>query len=198
MAQKSGMEFMNCLPLAAAFFFSSLLRAEIRPVWALGKFDQSPVEFSADAPKPVLFRIGQSDPARDWPRAQGLGEPSKIVFQLDTVEGAFFLKIGALIERPRVPALEITINGHSGLFYLHPRLSYSRGDFSYAFDPHESQSAIRIHIPNGFLQRGTNTIAIACVDDPPSPADRRVSTISFDALSLEQDASARNHRAEIT
>jgi len=58
----------------------------------------------------------------------------------------------------------VTINGQSGVFYLHPRLSYHPGDFSYAFDPHESDGDLQVEIPNAFLKRGDNVISLLCVD----------------------------------
>ena len=128
--------------LLSAFLFLPLLAAQgqNRTVWQIGKFDESPVEFSSEAKGPITFRVGTSEAQKDWPGRQQTGDSHRIVFSLPSIEGAYSLKIGTLIEQPRVPALRIDVNGHTGTFYLHPKLSYSRSDFSYAFDPHESQS----------------------------------------------------------
>lgn len=183
------------LPLACA-------HAEPRTIWQIGKFDQSPEEFAANAAEPVRFVIGKSVPGNDWPRSQGLGSASEISFSLDPINptsaGVYSLRIAVRIERPRVPALEIAVNSHKGTFFLHPKLSYSRSDFSFAFDPHESQSVLNIDIPTAFLKRGKNTIAIACVDIPKSAEDPEVSGISYDALSLEQDLSRKFDAKGIT
>jgi hypothetical protein len=167
-------------------------QAEVRNVWQLGKFDQSPVEFSRNAADTAAFRIGSSDPGKNWPGRQQTGHTYKILFSLNSITGVYSLKIGTLIEQPRVPMLQININGHAGWFYLHPKLSYSRGDFSYAFDPHESQSSVLIDIPPAFLKLGENAIAITCLDDPPTPpGEKEIGGITYDALSLEQDTSRK-------
>jgi alpha-mannosidase len=165
--------------------------------WQIGKFDDSPVEFSRAAEDNVTFEIGKSNPNTDWPGRQTTGHSYRILFTLDSVSGTYRLKIATLIDRPRVPALQIGVNGHQGSFYLHPKLSYSRSDFSYAFDPHESQTTLEIEIPISFLKKGQNAVTITCFDDPPTPAGKEeIGGISYDALSLEQNASrAASERA---
>ncbi|MDQ2710635.1 MAG: polysaccharide lyase family protein [Acidobacteriota bacterium] len=166
------------------------LQAQNRTVWQIGKFDESPVEFSRAAGKSITFRIGTSEAQKDWPGRQETGDTNRIVFSLPSVEGVYSLKIGTLIEQARVPALLIDVNGHSGTFYLHPKLSYSRSDFSYAFDPHEAQSRLSISLPSTFLKQGENVIAITCKDNPATPAgEEEIGGISYDALSLEQQPS---------
>src|SRR5579872_5124907 len=118
------------------------LTAQTRSVWQIGRFDQSPVEFSRGGENSVTFEAGKSDAGKDWPAHQMTGHSYRIAFPLDSLAGNYVLRIATLIEEPRVPALRIEVNGHAGVFYLHPKLSYSRSDFSYAFDPHESQSEI--------------------------------------------------------
>jgi len=168
-----------------ALLFPVGAQAQSRTVWQIGTFNDSPVEFSAAANGPVIFKIGQSDASKEWPGRQEAGHPYKILFSLPAIEGAYSLKIAALIDRPRVPALRVEINGHSGMFYLHPQLSYSRSDFSYAFDPHESQSSIEVPIPQSFLKAGPNVLTITGVDDPATPADdKEIGGISYDALAL--------------
>ena len=184
--------------LPALFLLVGLANAqpESQKVWQIGKFDESPVEFSAHVTGAVKFRVGTSDPGKDWPSRQMTGQPYQITFSLDNVSGSYSLRIGALIDQPRVPALRIDVNGHSGIFYLHPKLSYSRSDFSYAFDPHESQSALDIDIPASFLMQGKNNITVTCTDDPATPGgEKELGGISYDALSLERSA-AKSDRAE--
>src|SRR5579884_302243 len=123
-------------------------------VWQIGKFDQSPVEFSRSAQESVNFEVGKSDPGKDWPGRQETGDSYRIDFSLNSVQGSYTLKIAALIDRPRIPAFRVDVNGHAGIFFLHPKLSYSRSDFSYAFDPHESQSTVDAGIPASFLKQG--------------------------------------------
>ncbi len=142
------------------------------------------------------YRVGQSNWKTDWPGSQEVKQPYKITFSLDSVRGTYTLKIGTLIDRPLVPVLQIDVNGHTGLFFLHPKLSYSRSDFTFAFDPHESQSTVTADIPASLLKQGENTITITCVDEPSSPGNNdRFSGLSYDALSLNQDPAPRPNRA---
>jgi alpha-mannosidase len=168
-------------------------------IWQIGKFDQSPVEFLSPLKDSVTYRAGQGNWRSDWPRSQGVGHPYTILFAIDSIQGLYTFRISTLIERPRVPVLRIEVNSHRGTFYLHPKLSYSRSDFSYAFDPHESQSEVAIAIPGPFLRVGQNAITITCIDDPAStPEEQKASGITFDALSLEQDSSREQELADIS
>jgi alpha-mannosidase len=168
------------------------LQAQTRTVWQIGKFDQSPVEFQGTASAPAVYEVGKSDWRKDWPGEQSVDTPRSIVFSLESVRGTYTLKITVLVERPRVPAMRLEINGHAGTFYLHPKLSYSRSDFTYAFDPHESQSELSIQVPPTYLKAGQNTLMVDPVDEPASSAEeRRESGITFDALSLSQDPEGR-------
>ncbi len=165
--------------------------AAAQTVWQIGTFDQSPVEFSTQIQTQVDYQVGKSTAAKDWPSRQQTGQTFRIAFQLATLKGNYLLKIGTLIDRPRVPALKIEMNGHAGTFFLHPKLSYSRSDFAFAFDPHESQSPIEIEIPSGFLKVGDNSLTITCVDDPATATgEEELGGISYDALSLEQSNAA--------
>jgi hypothetical protein len=174
------------IPLA---LFAASFPANARTIWQIGKFDQSPVEFSPQRQDVVNFNVGTSEPAKDWPAAQATGHTYRISFSLDAPQGSYQLKIATLIDRPRVPALKLDLNGHVGAFYLHPELSYSRSDFSYAFDPHESQSTVSVSIPASYLKQGLNTIAITCIDTPETPAGQEeIGGLSYDALSLAQQS----------
>src|SRR6185437_12942865 len=96
-------------------------------IWQIGEWNQSPVEFSDHARgAPLDYQVGKSNWKTDWPGAQEVKQPFKITFSLESVRGTYTLKIGTLIDRPLVPALQVDVNGHAGLFFLHPKLSYSR------------------------------------------------------------------------
>ncbi|HSU33225.1 MAG TPA: polysaccharide lyase family protein [Bryobacteraceae bacterium] len=187
------MNLLNRFALCFFLAFVASARAEVRHLWQIGEWNQSPVEFSSKAASSAVdYRVGKSDWKQDWPRTQPVKQPYRISFPLDSTAGTYSLKIGTLIRYPRVPALQIDVNGHAGVFYLHPQLSYSRSDFSYAFDPHESQSTITAEIPASFLKNGENTITITCVDNPVSPEDQdRFSGIGYDALSFDQGTSGK-------
>ena len=174
---------LTLLPLLLA----ANAQADDKTVWQIGKFDQSPVEFSAKPSDSVVFRVGTSKPEEDWPGRQVTGESFRIVFPLNPVSGGYSFKIAALIDQPRVPLLRIDVNGHAGMFFFHPKLSYSRSDFSFAFDPHESQSTLDTDIPGSFFKQGENTITLTCVDDPvTAPGEKELGGITYDALSLEE------------
>ena len=194
------LRFLRCKTVYIIGLLSVICaQAQVQPVWQIGKFDESPVEFAPKAGSAVEFHVGASTPAKDWPGSQETGETYKVIFSLDSVDGPYTLKIGALIDRPRVPALRIEINGHSGKFFLHPKLSYSRSDFSYAFDPHESQSTIDVDVPASFLKKGENTLSITCEDDPATvPGEQEIGGLSYDALSLEKAPAERKHGADVT
>ncbi|MGH9582086.1 MAG: polysaccharide lyase family protein, partial [Bryobacteraceae bacterium] len=184
------------LPLLLIFLPFIVAEAQPQSVWQIGKFDESPVEFSQGAEKSVTFEVGKSNASKDWPGRQVTGHPYRILFNLGPVRGVYTLRIATLIDRPRVPALEIGVNGHTGTFFLHPKLSYSRSDFSYAFDPHESQSTLNIDIHGSLLKQGENAIVITCIDDPPTPnGDKEIGGISYDALSLNRDAAGKTAQA---
>jgi alpha-mannosidase len=182
---------MSKIPRCGALWLLAFLplisaQAEVRTVWQIGKFDESSVEFGGRVERNVVFHVGTNDPGKDWPPRQETGASYQIEFALDSVGGPYVLKIATLIEQPRVPMLRLAVNGHSGSFYLHPKLSYSRSDFSYAFDPHESESAVEVDIPTSFLKPGQNTLSITCLDDPPTrPGETELGGISYDALTLQ-------------
>src|SRR5262249_2161269 len=98
--------------LPALFVLAGLATAqpESQKVWRRGKFDESPVEFAAHLTGGVKFRVGTSDRSKDWPSRQMTDQPYQILFSLDEISGSYSLKIGALIDQPRVPALRIDVN----------------------------------------------------------------------------------------
>jgi alpha-mannosidase len=177
---------------AAMLLAAASANGQTSAIWQIGKFDDSPVEFSRAAQDSLTFEVGKDSADKDWPRAQSTGHPYRILFDLSSVNARYTLRIATLIDKPRVPALRIDVNGHAGTFYLHPKLSYSRSDFSYAFDPHESDSTVDVDIPGSFFKDGHNIISITCIDDPATPSgDEEIGGISYDALSLESASTSR-------
>ena len=171
-------------------------------LWQIGTFDQSSFEFAAaNTTKPVRFQVGSSDPKKDWPGKQRTGDPYVVAFALGYVTGSYSLRINLLIEEPRIPALLIDVNGHAGVFYLHPKLSYSRSGFTYAFDPHEAESEISVEVPRAFLKQGANILTLTCVDQPMTPkGELELGGISYDALSFEHhvNGAGTNQPADIS
>jgi alpha-mannosidase len=187
-------------PLLAVSVASLFAEEAPQTIWQIGKFDQSPLEFSGRASGPTAqFEVGKSDWRTDWQPHQTINQPYKILFPLPSTANSYTLKIAALIEQPRIPSLQVSVNGHRGTFFFRPRLSYYPGGFTFAFDPHESDSTLEIQIPPTFLKVGTNAITLTCIDDPaPAPGEEKFSEIVYDALSLEHDSTKGSRSQEMS
>src|SRR5690349_5137321 len=195
---------MNCFPRTlkamligfVMFSGSQYASAATQVVWQIGKFDKSSVEFTAVVPPAaktteataqadVVYTLGKSKAETDWPGKQpgaSNGQegfrrhPYAIQFELSSApQGLYTLKVGLLVECPRLSRLEVEINGHHALYYQHPALDYSGGNVLDAFLPNYSYSVISAEIPTKFLHRGNNQLVLTAND---SPTDRDNSTNS--------------------
>ena len=129
------MSWLNKTLLLFVLSLTTLVPGQGKTVWQIGTFDQSPLEFSSATQDAVTFEVGKSDPHKNWPGTQGVQHPYRVKFLLDSSEGSYVLRIGTVIEQPRVPTLRIDVNGHAGTFYLHPDLTYFPGDSAFAYHP---------------------------------------------------------------
>ncbi|MDR3674456.1 MAG: polysaccharide lyase family protein [Acidobacteriota bacterium] len=197
-----------CQPAAAAS----------QTVWQIGKFDKSSLEFfrlNTPIPKPagqsqsdVVYVIGKSKEENDWPNFQpgssnGIAghrpHPYTIQFDLPSIpRGLYTLKVALLVERPRVPRLEVAINGHRGLYFQHPVLDYSGGDVNGAFMPGYSADTITAELPTAFLRQGKNELTFIANDDPSDRDDATDCGLYYDALELDQDAGAKFSPTELS
>lgn len=184
------------------------VQASGQTVWRIGAFDQSSGEFASGADLNRPFMVGQSTARVDWPAFQpgsangaegDHAHPRTIVFTLHSApQGIYDLKVAMLVEHPRISALQIDVNGHSGRFYQHPLLNYRMGDVSGAFFPEYSSDTIEARFPASYLHQGENRIVLTAVDEP-SPGDAPSldgtpagdSGVVYDALELDQEAGAR-------
>ena len=188
--------------LAFVFIFSlyvllpaGRLHGAENTVWQIGIFNQSPHEFNDQAPvgspnyNPV-FIVGKST-SMDWPARQPGSEndaegsrphPFTILFDLPSKpSGTYRLTISALLYDPRVPRLEISINGQKGAYYFPRKLSYFPG-VRELWVPIYSGGEIGVDLPDGALRAGENKLVLTALDEPKSgPAD---SWITYDALRL--------------
>jgi hypothetical protein len=201
------------------FSLPATVQAGAQKVWQVGTFDESSLEFKAggiDYSSPAqdpVFTVGKSDPAKDWYAFQpgsGNGEagfrphPYTIKFDLTSVpQGVFSLKAGLLAYMARLPRLQIEMNGHRGLFYLHPKLNYAGGDTNSVFIPIYSYGTIEAEFPAQFLVRGTNSLVLTAIDEPAQRDDSRSSGIGnsglvYDALELDNDPSAKYAARRLT
>jgi hypothetical protein len=188
-------------------------------VWQIGKFDQSSGEFYHGRAQPatlgpahpksdVLFIIGKSNPATDWPafqpgsangRAGFRRHPYTIQFDLpDVPRGLYTLKVALLVETPRVPRLQVQINGHRALLFQHPTLNYAGGDGSSVFLPAYSADTIAVDLPTSFLKKGTNELVLSAMDEPAERDEVTNSGLTYDALELEQDPERKFSPGEVT
>jgi alpha-mannosidase len=183
------------------------LSAAEQTVWEIGRFDQSSEEFQADPDfsdphyNPI-FRVGKSDMAKDWPGEQPASanpdtgarpHPYTIIFNLtNPPRGAYRLVVSVILNRPRVPNLQVAINGKSGLFYFHRQVSYYPGD-SGVDSPIYGTSRLEMALPTAALHTGENKLVLTAVDDPKDgPGD---SWLHYDALRLVADPDAKAPRS---
>lgn len=193
--------------------------AASQTLWQMGAFNQSPNEFNTGKQGAPLFGsrypkgelnyiVGKSIPERDWPAYQEgstLGKTGSrphsytIQFDLDEVpKGVYALKVGLISETARVAELQVEINGHAGLFYQHPKLSYSGGDRQMVTLPIAAADAIRFDLPTGFLRKGTNQLTLTAVDEPAAENDATHSILTYDAIELDHDAAAKYPATALT
>jgi len=183
------------------------LAAAEQTVWEIGQFDQSSGEFHArtnfsDPHYNPIFTVGKSDPSKNWPGEQpgsanadagARPHPYTIVFNLtNPPRGAYRLVVSVVLNRPRVPNLQIEINGKLGLFYFHRKVSYYPGDGG-VDSPIYGGDQLELALPTAALQRGENRLVLTAMDDPKDgPGD---SWLVYDALRLVADPDATAPRA---
>jgi hypothetical protein len=103
------------------FVSTSFLPAlcQARTIWEIGKYDQSAAEFKGSQGDHVVYQVGKSDWAQDWPGEQRTGSTYEIQFNLDAApQGAYLLKISLLTGYLRTPDMQVEINGHKGIYYV--------------------------------------------------------------------------------
>jgi alpha-mannosidase len=191
-------------------------------LWQIGRFDESSGEFLgqdgasalhqasaySDTAKNPVFVVGRSDPATDWlPFQPGTSNgkagyrrhPFTIRFDLkDIPSGTYLLDLALLAYSPRLPWLEIAINGHHSWFYQHPKLAYSAGEEAVFYLPYYSTARIQCELPARYLVKGTNTLVLTALDEPGPRDDSQpsgfpwpgTSGIVYDALALRHTATS--------
>ncbi len=131
-------------------------------VWRIGKFDHTSAEFhGAETDVASIIEAGAPDAASHWPASQaGSGNakagskahPRSIRFTLDQAPtGAYTLHLNLLVGNPRLPHLELDVNGTKGSVYLDRHLTYfaeGRQD-----SPINGEAQARVTVPAGLLRR---------------------------------------------
>jgi len=201
--------FISALLVLATAGFAT---AADRTVWKIGEFNHSSEEFRsqgidyANPKSDPVYIVGEST-NNDWYRFQpgpangmtgGRTHPFTVKFSLaDAPHGLYHLRIAMLYETPRLSFLKLTVNGHSGFFYFHPKLDFHAGDWEGTFVPQSSTDEKTIAIPAAWLHKGANEFVFTALDDPATPQTSLGAIapghtgLIYDALELMQDADAR-------
>ncbi len=219
-------------PLVAlvGLFLATVLASNAETLWQIGVFNESSAEFSGhldtatgkstldytDPSKDPVFIVGRGNPANDWlpfqpgtinGRAGYRRHPFTVQFDLaEQPGGVYRLKLALLAYSPRLPWIEVAINGHRAWFYQHPKLAYSGGDQSAFYLPDYSTAQLECEMPARFLVKGPNKLVLTALDAPGQRDDTQpsgftwpgTSGIIYDALSLEHDARAHESTAAVT
>ena len=205
--------------LSVVICFSSRAAAASQVVWQIGKFDQSSSEFKQGEVQPpvvaegharsdVLYIVGKSNPATDWPAFQPGSSngsagfrphPYAIQFDLpEAPQGLYTLKVALLVETPRLSRLQVEINGFRALLFQHPTLNYAGGDVSSVFEPAYSADTITVDLPTDSLKEGTNELVLTAMDEPADRDDVTNPGLYYDALELDQDPDRGFSSEEVT
>ncbi|HET9698977.1 MAG TPA: polysaccharide lyase family protein [Terriglobales bacterium] len=198
--------------LVLFFIVSAVAQDRGTVIWRIGEFNSSSGEFRSqdiDYTNPnsdITFEVGKSKTA-DWIRFQpgpangmtgGRLHPFTIRFNLpSTPRGIFRLKLAVLYETPRLSFLKFAVNGHSGLFYFHPKLDFHAGDWEGTFVPQTSIDTKIIDISPEWLKQGENAFVLTAMDDPNTRQDTLGAIapghtgIIYDALELTNDRNGR-------
>ena len=166
-------------------------------VFHLGQFDSSSQEFHSGQPDHAV-RISANDPAavHNWyafqpeqPAADNVTrsiaeEARTIAFQITGAPAAdYTIHIALLIEHPSVPLLRVTVNGHTGSFFLTPKLVETENDEA-VFFPSFSRAELSFDLPGSYLHAGENEISFTATpetSDPQAPD----AGFHYDAISME-------------
>lgn len=200
---------IRLLALALSFGVSLSTAAATRPVWQIGTVNHSPYDFNIESGGDPLFGarfpkvdpvyiVGKSTPATDWPAYQWAStiagpdshlHPYAIEFDLKNAPaGVFVLKLGLISQTATTAVMQVDINGHKGLFYQHPKLSYAGGDRDMVTLPRGGEDTITVDFPAQFLHQGSNRITLTAIDQPMNKADKTRSIVAYDAIELDNDA----------
>lgn len=167
-------------------------------LWQIGQRDNNYSEFalardygkfqSAFGARPVIFEVGKSDPARDWPFihpgpvdgwAGNREHPLAIRFSLSELpRGAFTLKVAFVDAQSAVPpALLVKVGSRTGRF----QLKHGGGDASLTDPARGKPQEIVVAIPAAILAQGANEIVLTAIHG---------SWAEYDSVAMYHDPSA--------
>ncbi len=188
-------------------------------VWQIGVFDEASIEFKkqinyADPSEDPIFVVGKSTPENDWPAYQPGSanghaghrrHPFTIQFELpERPFTAYLLRVALIVDTPRLPHLQVEINGGKAWFYPQPRLNYRMGD-PIGNSPTYAAATLAIHLPSKFLRKGENRLVLTAIDEPEDRDDAVAppgrlgdSGLFYDAVALIRDGSVKESSSELT
>lgn len=166
-------------------------------MWQIGEFDGSSDEFGAQAAGPFDAGSGR---AKDWGATQQAVVAAKadaatarrIRFELtDEPRGLYRLRLGLILNSPRLPVVQLEVSGHKGWFYQRPERDFVEGNLEAYIFPQYAIGSMTIDVPAEFLRRGANEIALTAVADPLSSAlpggeETADALLRYDALAFER------------
>jgi alpha-mannosidase len=182
--------------------------AQERAVWRIGDFDNSSFEFGASSIG-AAFVVSENHP-KDWGATQqavALGRVSgaaarRIQFDLaDAPRGTFKLKLGLIVLTPRLPLVQVEVNGHTGWFHQRAE-EYEEGNSEGAILPQYAIGTMSVPVPTEFLRQGRNEISLTAVTDPlsnalPGGEITDDASLTYDALALVNTPEAAPAAAEV-
>jgi len=204
--------------LAVLISFFPYAQAAPQVVWQIGTFNESSGEFNNGKPGPpffgnqypmeLLYIIGKSTPEADWAAHQlgsaifqpgGHPRPYTIQFDLDEIpHGVYTLKVTLLLETSYVGQLQVEINGHAGLYYQHPKLTYTGVDRNLVVRPFAATDTLVVDLPAKYFQKGANKLVLTAVDEPSEAGSEAHAELVYDALELDHDSARKFAVDEMT
>ena len=162
---------------------------QTRTIWEIGKYDQSAEEFKAGQSDHLVYQVGKSDWAQDWPRWQRTGSTYEIQFNLNTApQGAYLLKISLLTGYLRTPDMQVEINGHKGIYYVRSKPIYTA-----------NSALLTIELPTEYMTEGENSLVFSPVNTQAADAGSDTSAESFryDFIGMTNDPRATYSRDDL-
>jgi len=162
-------------------------------VWQIGVFDHSSAEFKGAAgDKPVAVDARAANAAVQWNAGQAGSRngkagakphPRLVHFRMSAPpSGMYALEFSVLAGCPRVPHLDLELNGKPGTAYLNRQLTYvAEGRVD---SPINGEAHVVVPVPAALLRTGENELRITAVDDADDVTGD--SSIEWDALRLAQ------------
>ncbi|MFL6256918.1 MAG: glycoside hydrolase family 38 C-terminal domain-containing protein [Pyrinomonadaceae bacterium] len=183
------------LTLILTVAFAVCAGAQERRVWQIGEFDSSSDEFGAQARAAFDPATGR---AKDWGATQQAIVPGRkdtdaarvIRFELTgEPRGTYRLKLGLIIAAPRLPVVQVEVNGHRGWFHQRPERDFKEGNVEAYIFPQYAIGSLVAEIPSEFLRAGTNEISLTALADPfsvslPGGMETTDAVLRYDALAL--------------